>query len=637
MAVEKIINVKVVETGLDLLNTDLAATATAIKNVDKEADNLNAGLEKSEFKTFKQQLKEANAELQQMSSLFGETSTEAVNAAKNVAKIKDEMEFQKELVKSYNPDEKFRALTQTAGIATLALGGLKDGFSALGIESETLDKIIGSAQGLLGATSAISGLADAYGILTAKKKATATATSTLAGAELAEGAAGATGAVGVGALATAEALLLSPITLTVAAIALLVGGFVLFKDKIAALLPFVEGFTKFMKNAYDAVTDFIGLTSDQTRAFDKIAEAAKKSTEKNNKFLAEHGDEVNKYTKMKIDAVQRYNEEVQKKGADQVALQKRLDRELLAVDKLHQDDLKKSRDEAAKKKAEDQKEAHKKEIEAQKKHNEKLKELEAKRQKSIQDESDFKTAIAVAEVNQLKKIDEDKKTDQEKLDEELAAGFEKMNVIVDADLDKKEKDAAREKEADKKVLEFKKQNQETLLNIGSQAIGLFASLGEKNKKLQKAAIIAESALGIGRSIIATNASNVAAVAEGAALAIPTAGASVAAAAALVTSNYIALGVGTAANIAATAKALQALGGGSSPSAGDTGRGGTTNSAQGDLRATAPQFNLSQGTTAGAIALANQNKQEPIKAFVVGQDISNQQQLDLRIQQTASFG
>jgi hypothetical protein len=163
----------------------------------------------------------------------------------------------------------------------------------------------------------------------------------------------------------------------------------------------------------------------------------------------------------------------------------------------------------------------------------------------------------------------------------------------------------------------------------SSGIALLGQLAGKNKTLQKAAIIAESALGIGKSVIATSSSNIAAVAAGAALAIPTSGASVAAASALVAANNIGLGIGIASNVAATAKALSALGGG-----GGGASGGATPSGGG---AAAPSFNLVQGTGSNQIAQSLTNETRPIQAFVVASSVTSQQELDRNANNEGTIG
>ena len=181
--------------------------------------------------------------------------------------------------------------------------------------------------------------------------------------------------------------------------------------------------------------------------------------------------------------------------------------------------------------------------------------------------------------------------------------------------------------AEKAVADAKKQIQDSTINNISSGINLISQLAGKNKTLQKASIIAESALGIGKSIIATTSSNIATVAQGAALAIPTGGASVAAAGALVTANNIGLGIGIASNIAATAKALSALGGGSAPTGSSAPTGG----------AAAPSFNLVQGTGSNQIAQSLATDRQPLKAYVVSSSITSQQELDRNANNEGTIG
>lgn len=191
------------------------------------------------------------------------------------------------------------------------------------------------------------------------------------------------------------------------------------------------------------------------------------------------------------------------------------------------------------------------------------------------------------------------------------------------DFNNKKVAADKEIELAKSVAEQKKSIQEGEINLAENAVGFLSKIAGKNKTLQKAAIIAESALGIGKSIIATNASNVAATAEGAALAIPTAGASVATAAGLVTMNNISMGLGIAGNIAATSKALSALGGGGSASGGSQPAGGrsasTGASATPQVNFQASKENQISNTLAGKL-----NEQPPIRVTVLESDITKTQ-------------
>lgn len=150
-------------------------------------------------------------------------------------------------------------------------------------------------------------------------------------------------------------------------------------------------------------------------------------------------------------------------------------------------------------------------------------------------------------------------------------------------------------------------------------INLIANLFEGNKKVQAAALIAQNAVGIAKLLIETNASNVAARASGTALAIPTAGASVAAAEALVLRNNIGAGISIAAMVAATGKGLAALKAGGSPSGGTPPSGGS-----GGGSVQAPNFNVVGNSGMNQLA---QIQQQPIQAYVVSGEVTSAQALD----------
>lgn len=128
--------------------------------------------------------------------------------------------------------------------------------------------------------------------------------------------------------------------------------------------------------------------------------------------------------------------------------------------------------------------------------------------------------------------------------------------------DKKVIDAAAAVEEQKRAIQMQG------LEVASQGINLVKGLFEKSKGVQKAAVIAESAVGIAKMIIANKAANVGALATPQAIAT-----SGAAAVPVIALNNISTAIGIAGNIAATAKALQSLGGGAAPSAPSVGGGG----------------------------------------------------------------
>ena len=88
-------------------------------------------------------------------------------------------------------------------------------------------------------------------------------------------------------------------------------------------------------------------------------------------------------------------------------------------------------------------------------------------------------------------------------------------------------------------------------------------------------------------------------------------------------NKISAGIGIGANIAATAKALQALGGGgSAPSGGGTGGSGGAGGGGGSVMS--PNFNVVGNSGINQLA---QLQQTPTKAYVVSGDMTTAQSLD----------
>ena len=139
-----------------------------------------------------------------------------------------------------------------------------------------------------------------------------------------------------------------------------------------------------------------------------------------------------------------------------------------------------------------------------------------------------------------------------------------------------------------------------------------AALDEENKGLQATALIASNLIGAAKTIQSTVAANAAATA-----AFPlTAGQP------FVAINTIAAGLGIAASAAATQKGLAALGKGGS-TGGDTGLGGAGG-------ASAPSFNLVEGTESNQISESIQGGNEPIKAVVISGDVTTAQQVDRNI-------
>jgi hypothetical protein len=210
----------------------------------------------------------------------------------------------------------------------------------------------------------------------------------------------------------------------------------------------------------------------------------------------------------------------------------------------------------------------------------------------------------------------------------LAAGnAEQLAIIEQAKADEL---GAIEKKANEKsveearaVAEQKAAIQQQGLDTALQGVQLIKGLFEKSKGVQKAAVIAESAIGIAKMIISNKLANAGALATPQAIAT-----SGAAAVPVIALNNISTGIGIAANIAATAKALKSLGGGSAPSAPPDGGGGGGGGAS-----TTPQFNTIGSSGVNQLA---QLQQQPVQAYVVSGDVTSAQSLDRNRIQNATL-
>jgi len=130
----------------------------------------------SNLGNLKQQLKQAQVEVQTLAEKFGATSAQAVEAAKKAAILKDKIGDAKALTDAFNPDAKFKALSG-------ALTGVAGGFSvvtgamgAFGKQNEDVEKAllkVQSAMALASGAQAIGESIDSFKQLGAVIKANA--------------------------------------------------------------------------------------------------------------------------------------------------------------------------------------------------------------------------------------------------------------------------------------------------------------------------------------------------------------------------------------------------------------------------------------------------------------------------------
>ena len=123
--------------------------------------NVNAQQADKSLGSLKSQLREAQADVQTLADKFGATSREAVEAAKRAAELKDRIGDAKNLTDAFNPDAKFKALSSS-------LTGVASGFAAYqgalglaGVESKKLQEQLLQVQSAMALAQGLQGLGEA--------------------------------------------------------------------------------------------------------------------------------------------------------------------------------------------------------------------------------------------------------------------------------------------------------------------------------------------------------------------------------------------------------------------------------------------------------------------------------------------
>lgn len=185
-----------------------------------------------------------------------------------------------------------------------------------------------------------------------------------------------------------------------------------------------------------------------------------------------------------------------------------------------------------------------------------------------------------------------------------------------------------ERESNKRIAQAQAEAdaKKNINNIAIQSaqgfFSIISSLGEQNKGLQRAALLANSALSIAEIINNTNVGSSKEVATKGIFGLSTSA---------VLYAKMAISIGSV--IAATAKGLKGLGGGGAVGGGDSNQRGGGSSAP---LAAAPTFNV-VGTSGQNQIAQSLGSQGPIKAYVVSNDVTTAQSLDRNIVKTATLG
>jgi hypothetical protein len=125
-------------------------------------NNITNSIEQTDKATqsLRSQLRQAQADVAELSDKFGATSREAIEAAKRAGQLKDAIGDAKALTDAFNPDAKFSALSGS-------LGGVASGFSAVegslalaGVQSENLQETMVRLQAAMALSQGLQGLGE---------------------------------------------------------------------------------------------------------------------------------------------------------------------------------------------------------------------------------------------------------------------------------------------------------------------------------------------------------------------------------------------------------------------------------------------------------------------------------------------
>ena len=652
-------------------------------------NNITNSIEQTDKATqsLRSQLRQAQADVGELSEKFGATSREAVEAAKRAGQLKDAIGDAKALTDAFNPDAKFSALSGS-------LTGVASGFSAVegslalaGVQSENLQETMVRLQAAMALSQGLQGLGES---IDSFKQMGAVAKNALAGIKTGIAATGiglllvAVGAIAiywddikeaVGGVSTEQESLnkLSQKNLDTEQSKL--DSFSLQENSLKLQGKSEKDILKMKISQTDQIIKASEIQIEQSIATTKAqTEAAKRNQdiltgvlkfislpltmilktvdavgsalgkdfgleEKVFKGLSSFIFDPKKTQAEGDKVVAEQRKALEKLKSDKDGLQLSINN----IDKQANTDASAKRKEANDKANDDAQKAKEKAIELEK---EKADALERIRQAQIDTEAERRAEelfqiqeqyrLLIEEANKYGQdttlLKEAQRTKEKELTDKFAtedaekklAEDEKLKAEAQKKLDDAKIVADKQIEIEKTLAESKKAIQDASFDVASQGIGLIKGLFEKNKGVQKAAMLAESALGIAKIIVNTQTANAVASASPLNAVDPTYGIR----ARII--NTVSAGIGIAANIAATAKGLAALGGGGAAS------GGSAGGAGGGGAAPAPQFNV-VGTSGVNQLASTLGSQQPVQAFVVANQVTSQQSLDRNIINNASLG
>lgn len=617
------------------------------KTIELEIKSNLGDAEKS-IGSLKSQLRQAQNEVASLSDKFGATSREAVKAAQKAAELADKIGDAKALTDAFNPDAKFRALSGS-------LAGVAGGFSAvtgvmgaLGTESKDVENAILKVQSAMAISSGLQTLGESVDSF---KQLGAVIKSTTIFQQIS------TQAQRLWNLAMSA----NPIGAVVLAItALLTAG--------AALVSWYKSSSDENKKNTQSVKSNSQALENQKRTADKTADSIKKNSDYQLEMAKASGASSEAIRKLELKLIDEKiayansSREVAKntyyKNLNALASLEASDAEDEVID-AQKETTKKSLEEFGKQ-TKNLNDANAEKIQIIRKHNVEKKQTETNSNKEILDKNnenskkEKENAIAkkkeeadalkafqddILKNQQQMNVDKVNSEIQNKIDEKLNQEERLQNISNNIDaidaLNQKEIDNEKLKR-DKKIqdeIESEKRKNDAIAsskqNLNNIIAGLEASGLAKTKAGQVISkAIALTQIGIDSAVAISKASTLA-NAEGVAaqLAFPTLP-----------------GIGTVARVLSYASTAASVIGNISrarqllSSGGSGGGASTAPSGGGGVASAPPSFNVVGASATNQLAQTiGQKEQQPVKAYVVSNDVTTAQSLNRNIISSATLG
>ena len=644
-------------------------------------DNISNSIEQTDKATqsLRSQLRQAQADVAELSDKFGATSKEAIEAAKRAGQLKDAISDAKALTDAFNPDAKFSALSGS-------LGGVASGFSAVegslalaGVQSENLQETMVRLQAAMALSQGLQGLGesiDSFKQLGAVIKANTVFQKISTAAQWLWNAAMAANPIGA-IIAGIVALVAAGVALTKFfmsnAEAAKINTATVEKNRIA-----LENQTKSLEKnavAFDkkqsqelAMAKASGLSADAIRklelklidekiAFEKSQRAIAENTYQKNlntlaslKAAGADADLIKKQSEIANESIKQYNkqnQDVQKAFDEKKDIQNRHLVEVKSSEVNSSKEIAQKRKEAADKAKADaiQAEKDKKDALERIRQGEIDTEAERRAEELRQVQKQYADLILEAEKYYGKNSEKvlSLKEAQRTKEKELTDKFKEEDKVKEEEywISESEKAVARDEEAKKKreadaaeEIAFQKSKDDAIASSKQNLTNIISGLEETGLAKTKAGqglskAIALTQIGIDSAVAISKASTLA-NAEGVAaqLAFPMAP-GIGTAARII--SYASTALSVVSNIARAKKLLSS---GGSSSGGSSGGGGGSAPTGGG--APAPQFNVVGNSGVNQIA-QTLGAQQPVQAYVVASNVTTQQSLDRNIVANASLG